>query len=591
MTLTMPYPTAWNLSLLYKGVDDPQIEQDMCAIEQACLAFAKKFRGKPYTETPEALLKALKAYEALQKIVSEPKPLWYFMLKSDLNSNDVEITAKIAFFRERTTTAENNITFFTLALGAIPQKEQKKFLAFPALKPHAYFLKRIFAESAHHLSEKEEQLVDLLSSTSYRAWKDLTKRALNKKTLPYKGKKEPIAVLVGLVPTLPLAQRTQLHKKLNEVFYSLADIAEAELNAVYTFKKVMDERRGFLKSYDATILGYENDTTVVEGLVSLVTKKFSIAHRFYALHAKLLGLKRLTLADRSVLLGNTRTFFDFETSVVMLRNALASLGEEYVSIFDRFIAEGHIDVYPKLGKRSGACCQGMGDLPVFVLLNHTNDVRSLQTFAHEIGHAIHTELAKTQPVLYKNYSIAPAEVASTFFELVMFDEILKHVPEKERFALLHMRASDDMATIFRQIACFNFERELHEKVRNEGFVSHEDIAYLMQANLTSYLGKSVEVSKEDGYFFVYWSHIRNFFYVYTYAYGQLISRALYEEWKKDASFVKKIHAFLSAGGSMSPEDIFKSIGIDVKDPAFFTQGLASIEQDIAELERLAKDKK
>jgi oligoendopeptidase F len=130
--------------------------------------------------------------------------------------------------------------------------------------------------------------------------------------------------------------------------------------------------------------------------------------------------------------------------------------------------------------------------------------------------------------------------------------------------------------------------ELHEQIRKNGQVSKEDIAKLMTKHLKSYLGESVEVTDKDGYFYVLWSHIRRFFYVYTYAYGQIISRALYEKWKEDPSYAKKIKQFLSAGGSMSPEDIFKMIGIDTSKSSFFEAGLKGIEKDIAKLEKLSQ---
>ena len=111
----------------------------------------------------------------------------------------------------------------------------------------------------------------------------------------------------------------------------------------------------------------------------------------------------------------------------------------------------------------------------------------------------------------------------------------------------------------------------------------------MVKHLESYLGDAVEINDNDGYFYVHWSHIRRFFYVYTYAYGQIISRALYEKWKKDHNYANKIKEFLSAGCSMSPEDIFKMIGTDTSKPAFFETGLKSVEEDIAKLERLTKE--
>ena len=148
-----------------------------------------------------------------------------------------------------------------------------------------------------------------------------------------------------------------------------------------------------------------------------------------------------------------------------------------------------------------------------------------------------------------------------------------------------------MASIFRQVACFNFELQLHRRIRAEGQLSRGEIAKLLRKHLESYLGPAVRITDDDGYFFVTWSHIRRFFYVYSYAYGQLISRALFENWKADKSYAKKIEQFLSAGCSISPENIFKRAGIDTSNTKFFEAGLRSIEKDIDKLEKLTTKKR
>jgi len=173
----------------------------------------------------------------------------------------------------------------------------------------------------------------------------------------------------------------------------------------------------------------------------------------------------------------------------------------------------------------------------------------------------------------------------------VFDEVFKTLSSKEQIVALHDRINDEVQTTFRQIACFNFELDLHKRIRAEGQISSADIALLLTKNMKAYAGNSVTVSLDDGYFFVPWSHIRRFFYVYTYAYGQLISRALYETWKLDPRYGVKIKQFLSAGGSMSPEDIFKSIGIDTSKNSFFEAGLKGVQEDIKRLEKLTEKKK
>ncbi|MFZ2484893.1 MAG: M3 family oligoendopeptidase [Minisyncoccia bacterium] len=584
----MKIKTSWNLKLLYKSDSDPQIEKDLKTIEQLCSDFEKQYRGKPFTKTPQTLLKALNDSERLSEIIDSCAPSRYFNFKTDLDASDSKSFAISTKYGHRLTSAGNKIKFLGLEIAKIPANKQKTFLDYKGLQPFKYLLTQIFSHAKYNLSEGEEQLEDLLSQPGYGMWIDTQEKLLNQQVIKHKDKNIPLAEAIASISDMPTKDRREVHEKITTVLKSISHVAEGELNAVYNFKKIMDERRGYRRPYSATILGYENDEQAIENFVKLVTKNFKIAHRFYKLHAKLLGEKKIKLADRGAKIGEIKAKFDFPKSVSMLQSVLGNVDQEYLGMFNKFLENGQIDVYPKKGKTGGAYCSGYGTLPTFVLLNHVNTIRSLETLAHEMGHAIHNELSKSQPSRYRGHSTATAEVASTFFEQLMNEEVEKKLSKKEHIILLHNRIGGDISTIFRQIAFFNFELELHENIRKDGQVSKELIARLMSKHLRSYLGTAVDVTEDDGYFYVYISHIRRFFYVYTYAYGQIISRALYEKWKKDPSYAKKIKQFLSAGGSMSPENIFKMIGVDTSKTAFFETGLKSIEKDIIKLEKLAK---
>lgn len=582
--------TTWNFKLLYKNDTDPQIEKDLVAIETGFADFEKKYRSADFTATPEALAQAFDDRDKLSRSVEGDKPWWYFALQMDLNSENAAADAKATKFEQRIVGASNKIKFFGLKIAEIPKERHDEFLNHPALKEYKYTLTKIFKHAVHNLSEKEEQLDNLLSQTSYSMWIDTLQKLFNQQVVKHKGKNIPIVEAMNTYADMPTADRRKVYAGIVDAYKNVSDVAEAEINAVYNYKKTMDKRRGYARPYSATIMGYQNDEKAIEDFVALVTKNFKISQRFYKIHATFLSEKKITMADRGVPVGKIKTKFDFKTSVTMLRSVLERFDREYLAIFDSFLENGQIDVYPKKGKKGGAYCWGQGSLPTFVFLNHTNDIRSLETLAHEMGHAFHTELSKKLPPRYRKYSTATAEVASTFFEQLISEEVEKRLSDKEKIILLHNKVMGDVVTIFRQIACFNFELALHEKIRTEGKVSKDTMADLMAGHLKSYLGNTVQVSRDDGYSFVSWSHIRRFFYVYTYAYGQLISRALYEAWKKDHSFSKKIKQFLSVGGSMSPEDIFKSIGIDTTQRSFFEAGLASIEKDIERLERMVKNR-
>jgi oligoendopeptidase F len=143
----------------------------------------------------------------------------------------------------------------------------------------------------------------------------------------------------------------------------------------------------------------------------------------------------------------------------------------------------------------------------------------------------------------------------------------------------------------RQIACYNFELDLHKAVREKGYADHAEIAEIHNRNMKAYLGPTFKMNPDDGYFFVQWGHIRRFFYVYSYAYGMLVSKAMVRRYKQDPAFWKSIEQFLSSGGKDSPEAILREIGIDVSSPEFWKEGIQEIADDIALLDKLTRKMK
>jgi oligoendopeptidase F len=580
--------TTWNLGLLYKDHQDGQVDKDLKAIEKAYAAFDKKYRGKTdYLKDESKLFAALADFEALFEKLAITKPLQYFQLAQDL-ADDPVARAKATQILERLTKNEHKIVFFELSLAKIPATLQKKFLASKKLSHFRYHLKCIFDRVKHDLSEAEEKIMGLKSIPAYQQWITATDKILNKQVVEFQGKKLPVAEASQKIHDLPLKERRELHEKTMKVLQGVSDVAESEINAVVLDKKINDELRGYKEPFDATILGYQNDRKSVMALVDAVTKNYPISHRFYSLKAKLLKLSNLEYSDRNVGIGENVKEIQFEEAVSILRGIFGGADKRYLDILNSYLENGQIDVYPKVGKTGGAYCAGASKIPTFVLLNYTNTLDQVMTFAHEMGHAIHTEISKVQPALYEHYTISTAEVASTFFEAMVFDALFEKMTKEEKVLALHNKINDDIQTIFRQIACFNFETDLHRTIRAKGAMSKEEIGALMNKHMGAYMGPITKMKDIDGNFFVQWGHIRRFFYVYSYAFGQLISKALYAEYKKDKKFIEKVNRFLSAGGSDSPENIFKSIGIDVTKPDFWEKGLKSIDKDIETLEKLTE---
>ncbi len=584
--------TEWDLTQIYASLDDPRIEKDMAAFEAAAETFRKKWekRADFLTDT-KVLAQALREYEKCAEILHSPKSWWYASLTLHMNSENKQASAMQTKFEERYTKAGNKVRFFSLKLGAVSQAKQKEFLAAKELSRYRYLLKREFETAKYNLTEKEEDLMSLLSIPANSLWVKMTEKEVHKQTVKVKGKAVPLSVAQSQLSRLKKAQRRTVSKEINAKLAAVSDIAASELNALVIDHKISDEKRKFKTPYASTILSYQNDEATVLSLVKTVTNHFHISHRFYKLHARLLKEKKLEMSDRNVEIGKISKKFPFPLAAKIVKESLVSVDPAYGAIFDTYLAKGQIDVYPRKGKHSGGYCWSINAMPTFVLLNHNDDVRGVETLGHEMGHAIHTELSESQPILYRDYSMSVAETASTFFEQVTTEKVMELLPKKDKIIMLHKQIANDIATIFLQIAGFNFETELHARIRTEGELAASDMAKLMQKHLSAFVGPAVKVTESDGYRFVNWAHMRYLFYVYSYAYGQLISKTLFAKWKQDKKFADKIRQFLAAGGSDTPENIFKSIGIDVKNPSFFKAGLKEIEKSIDELEKLAFKKK
>lgn len=582
--------TEWDLGLLYSSPKDPQIEKDMRKIERSLEAFEKKYRNATaFLSKEKELFKTLKEYENLVAVTAGANPVMYFAYRKELDAADHHAEAQLRLFEERLTKAGNRIQFFELALGKVSETKQKLFLKSALLSPYHRYLASIFEAARYNLTESEEKILALKSSVSRGMWISGVDATLNAQMVRYGKESIPVNKAMNLVSSLKTQkERVSLWHSTLDALEKVSDFAESEINAVFTDKKINDELRGFKEPYDATVFGYENDPKAVRALLSAVTKGFPISQRFFEIKRRILGLETLTYADRSVSIGKIGKKFSFKDSVDIVRNAYASVDSRYADILDSFIKNGQIDVYPKQGKSGGAFCSSSYGNPTFVLLNHVDEPRSLMTIAHEMGHAIHFERGKTQPVLYQGCSTSVAETASTFFEGVVFDYMLSHMNPKEKMILLHDRIQDDISTIQRQIAFFNFELALHKRIRSEGWVPKKEIMRMLNVEMEAYLGRAVTMEERDGLFFVAVGHFRNPFYVYSYAYGQLISKALLLRVRKDPSYIEKVDQFLSAGNSKKPEQIFADIGITVG-PKLFADGLASLSEDITELERLSKE--
>jgi len=580
----------WDLAkLYYTNTARRSIESDLQATEAAYLTFAKKWRTKPFATNPKLLLKALLEYEKLSANPTFTRPGRYYSLRTCLNSKDHEAEAQLALINRRLRKVGDQLLFFTLTLGGLSERLKETLLKEPVLKHYHYHLQRLFRSSAHHLSEAEEKIINLKGSQSYSMWVDMTDKIISNRTVTYKGKILHIPEAIEHIQVLPFGKRQALWDLILKELEQISEVAEHEFNAIGTDAHTEGELRKYPKPYSATALAYEDSETSLEALVAAVTKSgFSISKKFYQIKAGLHGVASLPYAERNADFSISQPRMDFETATAICRDVFYGLKSEYGQIFDSMLSRGQIDVYPKAGKQGGAFMSDQTGHPIMVMLNHTPTFNSLETLAHEMGHAIHAHRSATQSSFYDGHSTITAETASTLFENLVFDAVYAQANKAMRVSLLHDRLMRDVSTIQRQIAFFNLELAIHQHIIKYGAITKEILRDLTVTHLKSYLGKAVDVREKDGYSFVYVSHLRYGFYVYTYSYGLLMSSIMSERYKADNNYIENIDKFLCAGASASVADIFKSIGIDTTNPDTFTTALKAQKQNLIVFEKLLK---
>jgi oligoendopeptidase F len=226
------------------------------------------------------------------------------------------------------------------------------------------------------------------------------------------------------------------------------------------------------------------------------------------------------------------------------------------------------------------------------MLNYTSRRRDVLTLAHELGHGVHQALGARQGIFHQSTPLTVAETASVFGETIVFGRLLEQADTPEsRLSLLASNLEDSIATVFRQVAMNRFEDLAHNARRSEGELAAPRLGELWAESQEEMFGETVEIT--EGYR-TWWSYVPHFIatpgYVYAYAYGQLLALSVYQRYVEEGdSFVPSYLEMLSAGGSRSPEDLGKIVGVDLTDPGFWDKGLALVEQNLEQAEAAARE--
>ncbi len=581
--------TSWNFNRLKKN--NFKLNREKAKVFTT--NFIKKWKNNTkHLSDAKQLKKALDEFsEYTMNFGHGGSEIYYLWLSQYLDLSNPSIKAKLKKAEDYWDKIHNSMIFFELTLSKIPQEKQKVFLESPDLSKYKHYLEKLFAESKYLLSEKEEQIINRIAQYGSRNWEKLLEGLLagsvkNIYTSLNKKENKNFSEIIGFIDNKNKKVRDSAANALNKIFKENLVIAENEINNVLGQYTTIAEIRGFKKPYEPRFTTDDVSEKDVLALVKAVTKRFDQPRRYYQLKAKILGVKKLKYHERSLSVSKVNLKYTFKDAYDLCNSVFLNIDPSFANIFANMFKNGQVDVYPKNNKRSGAfCAYNTIESPSYMLLNFNEKLSDVTTIAHEFGHAIHFELSKKQNPLNYSFPMSTAETSSTFFEDFVFEEVLKDLKDIEKLGVLMDKLNDEISTIHRQIAFFNFELELHNEYRKQGYLPAGQIGEIFKNHMISYMGDSVEQSEGAENWWVYVSHFRSFFYVYSYAFGQLISKAFQKEFKEttDSSNIKR---FLQAGASKSPVQILKECNINIG-VQYWNNALNSIDKQLDIVEKLA----
>lgn len=588
--------TSWDLSKILPDDIKNSIEAHREKVEAATKVFVEKWKDRTdYLEDPKALKEALDEYEAWTRDYGEHNTeLFYYGLAQSLDLNDPEIKSAYNIVHDKAIKLYNDIQFFALNISKIPKADHIKFLSAAKLSDYKHFLEQLFRSGVHTLSEPEERILNLKSKVSSGNWKQMLQGLLAKQSKTIKtsdGEREQnFSEITELLSNEAQEIRDGAAEAFNEILVGHLDVAENEFNSVLENKKINDDLRNYSRADEGRHISDDVESRTVDTLVEAVVDNLDIAKEYYSLKAKLFGKEKLAYHERNVEYGESITKYPFEEAYSLVENVFKKLDPRFSKILSTYFANGQVDVFPGQGKRSGAFCSAyQTTLPVFVFLNHIDSLNNVLTLAHEFGHAIHFEMSKIQNELNYHPSLALAETASTFFEDFVLEEVMAKLEGEEKLAVLMMKLNDDVSTIIRQISFYQFETEIHETFRKEGYLSHQKIGEIFQKHMTAYMGDGVRQDPGAENWWLYIPHFRTPFYVFSYAFGLLVSKSLQHMVREDKSNIEKVKMFLSSGGVKSPKDLMADLDIDIDSKAFWESGLQEVRDLLEETKALAKE--
>ena len=581
----------WSLGDLFPAHDSKEMKAAIKQLEDQAAAI-EKWRERLGNDISDkdflALLQLMESNGRLVGRVAQFAGLFFAedTQNQQAQSFQAQIDQKLAELRNRT-------LFFSLWWKSLDDKTADRLLKISG--EFEYYLRQIRNFKPYTLAEPEEKIINIKDVTGASAlqtlYSSLTDRYVFKVEVEGETKELTRAQLMPLIYGPNADLRAAAYQELYRVFGTDGPI----LGQIYqSLSRDWHNENIDLRKFSSPIavrnLGNDIPDEVVDTLLGVSEENSRVFQRFFNLKAKLLKTKKLRRYDIYAPVTSSDKRFSYEQAVNLTLDCFAEFDPKMEQLSRNLFEAGHVDSEGRKGKQGGAFCSSADPaLMPWVLLSYTGTARDVSTLAHEFGHAIHAMLAGHHNVFSFHSSLPLAETASTFSEMLLMDKFLEHeTDEAVRRDILFAKVDDSYATIMRQVYFALFERQAHDMVSKGTSVDELSAAYM--ENLKSQFGDSLEIGDEFKWEWVSIPHIFYYpFYVYAYAFGQLLVFSLYQQYKAEgAAFKPRFLEVLSSGGSRSPEDILKRAGINIRDAAFWQGGFDVVSGMVDELEKLSK---
>lgn len=581
--------SAWELTDLFPSIDSPVLNDGFKQLGNCVVEF-EKFRDDLKPEiTSEHFMLILRELEEINRVVLRIYSFAGLSFTADTQNQSAQaLQARVQQFVAE---VQNRLLFFDLWWKEMDEANAKRLLE--ASGDFRYYLETLRLFKPHTLSETEEKIVNIKNVTGSAALENLYDSITNRYVFKLDVDGATKELTRGELMSYMRHSDPDLRARAYQELYRLYAQDSPILGQMYQ-TRVRDwyNENVSLRKYTTPIaarnLGNDIPDDVVKTLLDLSRKNVDIFQRFFKVKARLLGLPRLRRYDIYAPVSKSEKTYDFNAAVDMVFDSFNHFDPKFATLAKRVFDEQHLDSAVRKGKRGGAFCWTVSpDLTPWVLVNYQGLADDVATLAHELGHAIHSMLAEHHNVFSQQASLPLAETASTFGEMMLIDQLLaKEADPALRRDMLFRQMDDSYATILRQAYFALFENQAHEMIQNNASVDELAAAYI--ENLKEQFGDSVEISDEFRWEWVSIPHIyQSPFYVYAYAFGQLLVLSLYKQFKAEGeSFKPRYTRILEMGAAETPEKILQKAGIDIHSTAFWQGGFDVVKGLVDQLEQL-----